>query len=147
MNCDLTAARVGIEEYPQIWDVCAEFLQMAIEYSTLQEDIETVKEKIRLGDQQLWTVYSYDGRINIYACATTEIIESPEKRLDIKLVAGNSMFMWDELLMDAIRMYALENGCPLIQASGRKGWRKYGERHGFKEAYTVFRADLSHMRH
>ena len=75
------------------------------------------------------------GRLQIWhgprGCAVTEIIEYPRKKVIHCFLAGGDMDQILEMIDSAIA-WGKTQGCESLTLSGRMGWQRVLDKHGFK---------------
>lgn len=111
-----------------------ERLQRALDYAGNTHTIEDVVDMVRTGRAQFWT--NGDGSI------VTEITQFPRLRaVHYWLISGR---LHDCLaLEDDINAWALEQGCGIATAMGRRGWGRVAAPTGWREWYPNFIKILS----
>lgn len=75
------------------------------------------------------------------AAAITEIVDYPRKRVLNVFLAGGDKGELLEMLEPA-RAFGRANGCVAITMSGRQGWTRVLNKHGWKPAFVVMSEDL-----
>lgn len=85
---------------------------------------------------QMWLITENpDGPL--CGCAVTEI---RGEVLNVRAIAGRGMYLWLDHLTSTLAKWGKEEGCLYLRASGRKGWVRVLEGHGFSPlCYTVQR--------
>ncbi len=85
---------------------------------------------------QLWWIPGY-------AAAVTQINIRPKfKILTVVHVAGEDMYVWFEHLMGVLEEFGRAHGCKYAEEFGRPGWKKVGQKLGWKPVYQVMRKSL-----
>ena len=112
---------------------CREWIEAALEYSGGTHDFEDVVNQVKQGMLQFWPAPD--------ACAVTEIITYPRKKvLHIFLAGGNMETLLD--MNDSAERFAELNGCAGISLAGRPGWAKILNKKGWSPSYTTLGKDI-----
>jgi len=112
---------------------CRKWIEAALEYSGGTHDYQDIVESVKTGAMQFWPAED--------ACAVTEIIRYPKKKVLHIFLAGGSM----ERIVDmeeSARKFAEINGCTAMSIAGRRGWLKVLSKKGFSEAHTTLGKDI-----
>lgn len=94
-----------------------------------------LKEDIKQGFMQLFIMFgSEDGlESKVYGVFVTRITDHAQKRqCEVVLLAGKDREHWEDQVTLTIEELAKANGCDRIAILARPGWKKLGDRHGFK---------------
>ena len=95
--------------------------------------VADVLEKVRVHRAQYWE----EGDTSV----VTEVLTYPRlKAVNYWLVAGNLHDCF--ALQDQINAWAIENGCSIALATGRRGWLKVCDRFGWKLRAVQFAKPL-----
>lgn len=107
---------------------CREWIEAALEYSGGTHDYDDIVEAVKAGMMQFWPAED--------ACAVTEIMVFPKKRvLHIFLAGGNMETIID--MNESAEKFAKLNGCTGMSIAGRKGWEKMLAHKGYKHSFTA----------
>lgn len=98
-------------------------IEAALEYGGNTHTFDDVRDMIIAGRLQLW----HGDR----ACAVTEIIEYPRKKVLHCFLAGGDMDQIIDMIDSAIK-WGKTQGCESLTLSGRMGWQRALAKHGFK---------------
>lgn len=112
---------------------CREFLEPALAYSGGTHEWEDIQEGVSKSVMQLWA--------NEEAAAVTEIIAYPRMKVLNVFIAGGNMGQLLEMLESA-REWGKAQGCSVITMSGRKGWLRVLNKHGWQEQFTTMSSEL-----
>lgn len=122
-----------MEELDQELERCRGWIEAALEYSGGTHDFDDIVRMVKIGNLQFWPASD--------ACAITEIIEYPKKKvLHIFLAGGNMETIVD--MNESAEYFAKLNGCTGMSIAGRKGWSKVLGKKGYKEAFTALGKDI-----
>jgi hypothetical protein len=106
-----------------------------------------LKEEVKQGFHQLFITFgSNDGtESKVYGVFVTRITDYAQKRqCEILLLAGKERELWEDKMVLTIEELARANGCARISLLGRPGWKKLGDRHGYKIKNVEFTKELTH---
>ena len=114
-------------------DECRAFLEPALEYSGGTHEWEDIAEGVYSNRMQLWA--------NARGTAITEIVKYPRKTVLNVFIAGGDMDQLLEMLESAKHWGRLQ-GCDTIAMSGRHGWLRVLNRHGWKGQFSTMASPL-----
>ena len=122
-----------MEELDQELERCRKWIEAALEYSGGTHDFDDIVRMVKANILQFWPAAD--------ACAITEVIEYPKKKvLHIFLAGGNMDTIVD--MNESAEYFAKLNGCTGMSIAGRKGWSKVLSKKGYKEAFTTLGKDI-----
>lgn len=103
-------------------------IEAALAYSNGTHDFESVRDAIIAGTMQLWPAKN--------SAAVTEIVEYARKTIINVFLAGGDL---DEIArnIDAVAAWGKAQGCDSMTMSGRKGWLRVLDKHGFEPVFVV----------
>ena len=117
---------------PNIHDY-RELIESALAYSGGTHEFADVVELVATGKAQLWPAPR--------GVAITEIIVYPRKRvLHCFLAAGELDQIID--MIDSAVAWGKAQGCASLTLSGRMGWQRVLDRHGFKPVLVTLERDF-----
>ena len=98
-------------------------IEAALEYSGGTHTFDDVAKMIYEGRLQIWPAPR--------GCAITEIVDYPQKRVLHCFAAAGEM---DQILdmIDSAIAWGKTQGCTSLTLSGRLGWQRVLDKHGFK---------------
>lgn len=104
-----------------MWDYVKTGLQEAFLLDVGRMSMDDVKDALENKEMQLWGIHN--GKL--LAVMVTQIVNYPQLRaLKVVAVYGTDMDEWLDVLIKTIEEYGGENGCHLLEFTGRKGWEK-----------------------
>lgn len=119
-----------------LWPQLFPFLNRAAEYTFGRYEPEDIFDAILSGDVHLWVVL--DGE-DIVGVTVTRFWQYPRKRcLDLVFLAGNDGFSWKDDMLKMLQHWARDNGCDVIEASGRAGLARAFRDDGYRVLWQVF---------
>lgn len=114
-------------------DRCRAFLEPALAYSGGTHEWQDIVDGVHSSRMQLWA--------NDNAAAITEIIKFPRKvALNVFLAGGEMEGVLE--MMDSAKVWGAQQGCDIITMSGRRGWLRVLDKHGWQEAFATMTCDL-----
>ena len=138
----VTISAVPAEMLDQVWESVFDYLVPAVERSHGRWSMDSLKEAILQGTQQLWVVYEGDQPIK--GVATTEIQDYPNKRmLAIQYLGGRDLNGWAFSMLEILENFAKATQCQGIEATARKGFWKWMKDYEYQNAYTVFEKEIA----
>ena len=111
------------DQINQTWHICCPLLEKVLKKSGEGNfEIEDVKKFIDRGVFQLWAWIEED---KILACAVTEIITYPRRKIcSVMMVGGSGLHIWKKEAVDMVADWGRKNGCTDIEGYVRRGWLK-----------------------
>lgn len=123
----------------KFWPAAKEYLKEAIRLNGCL-DADDVLYLIKQEKMQLWGIHDGD----LKAVMVTEVGIYPKKKvLHGVLIGGHEMYLWDEVVVKTLELFAQELGASHIEMTGRRGWVKHLNKFGFKEYGTVLIKDTT----
>lgn len=120
---------VGTQEFMR----CKKYIEAALEYSGGTHDIIDIYQGLYTGAMQLWP--------NKNSCLVTEIITYPKKKvLNIFLGGGDLAEILE--MHDSVISWAKEQNCSALSMTGRFGWKKPLEKHGWKTLHSSYAKEI-----
>ncbi len=116
------------------WQRCRHHIEAALARSPGLESIADVERAIAAGTYQAW----FGKR----SAAITEIADYGQKKVLTVVHGGGDM---GELLNEMEPMFcafARAMGCDAIMGTGREGWKRMSEKHGYRFGWLVMVKDL-----
>jgi hypothetical protein len=121
---------------PIIWDEIEPLLELAIEFSSNELDLDILRE--RLMEERMLLVLVNIGE-EIVAAITVEIkdFDTGKRAMFLTTVGGKKMEIWMDEFSDLADELASDKGCEDIYIIGRPGWAKALKKHRFGVCHTV----------
>jgi hypothetical protein len=116
-----------------IIEQCRPWIDDALEYSGGTHTFEDVYDRILDGKLQLWPAER--------GCAVTEIVVYPKKKVLHVFLAGGEMDQIIDMIDSAV-VWSKTQGCTSMTISGRHGWKRVLEKHGYKTVMTVLEKEF-----
>lgn len=98
-------------------------IEAALAYGGGTHTFDDVRDGILSGRMQIWPAPR--------GCAVTEIVQYPRKRVIHCFLAGGELDQIIDMIDSAIE-WGKAQGCESLTLSGRKGWERALQSHGFK---------------
>ena len=112
---------------------CREWIEAALAYSGGTHDFEDVCQAIVEGKMQLWA--------GDKACAVTEIIVYPSKKVLHVILAGGDM---DQILdmQESAEAWGKAQGCSSMTIAGRQGWKRVLADYGYEQMFVTLGKEI-----
>jgi hypothetical protein len=123
------------DEVDRYWDLLKLMIIQGLRHSGDLLSEAHLKEDIKQGFMQLFIMFgSLDGyESKVYGVFVTRITDHAQKRqCEVILLAGKERENWEDQVTLTIEDLAKANGCDRIAILARPGWKKLGDRHGYK---------------
>ena len=102
--------------------------------------IESMMEGFKSGSMVPWVVVT-NGEIEAFIA--TEIFQCPlRKVLILRFGAAKNMASCMELVLKMLEQHARDNGCSSVEISGRMGWLRALDKHGYEPAYVTLSKEI-----
>jgi hypothetical protein len=102
--------------------------------------IESMVEGFKNGTMVPWVVVS-DGEIEAFIA--TETFQCPlQKVLVLRFGAAKNMASCIDLVLNTLEQHARDNGCSSVEISGRMGWLRALDKHGYEPAYVTLSKEI-----
>lgn len=125
-------------EMPAAWRLAAPMLIPALARAGGRWTLWAVHDELTVGRADLWLAYPEPDRPENCGAAVCRIAQYPARRFySVLAVGGSNMAAWGEDLLAAIEDRANALGLDGIEGSGRMGWERMGQRHGFRCASVI----------
>ena len=141
LGTELTVSLVPPFEVERIWDQVSRMLKLATDMSQGRYRLQDLKDKLMKGEFQLWIIF--DPTFKIVAAITSTFTEYPQKKAAHgQFLGGERLIEWKQKFCDVFDSWARDNGCGLIEFSGRPGWGRELSEQGFREVFRTYQKDL-----
>ena len=108
---------------------CKPWIEAALEYSGGTHDFDDIVDGLRRGVLQLWPTPK--------GCIVTDIVVYPRKKVLNVFLGGGELEQILDMHEDVIA-WAKAQGCLALSMSGRFGWKKPLELHGWKQQHASY---------
>lgn len=140
-SSDLQISLVPHTDIENIWPKVSRYLKLASDQSYGRYRLADIRHKLETNEHQLWIVFDEDR--NIVAAITSTFTLYPQfTSLHGQFLGGERLDEWRERFCDIFDRWAKDNGCRMIEFTGRPGWAKTLAPQGYKEVFRVYQRDL-----
>ena len=124
------------EQIEQVWPDIEKFVADALDYFPGRYTTEDIKQGLLTESRQLWIAVEDSV---IYGVVGTHIATYPRMQtLFMHFIGGNEGLGWKAPMLKVLQSFARDNGCGLLEAQGRTGWKKIFESDGLKTYAVCF---------
>lgn len=116
------------------WARTAHYIEAALAHSPGLETLEDVERMLGVGNYMLWT--------GDKCAAITEISIYAARNVITIVHAGGDKGELIDVIEPKIAEFGAEQGCDLIAITGREGWKREGEKRGYRLGYVTMIKDL-----
>lgn len=134
------------DEVDRYWSLLKLMIIQGLRHSGDLMSEADLKEDIKNGYQQLFVMFgSLDGKESkVYGVFVTRITDHALKRqCEVVLLAGKQRELWEDQVTLTIEDLARSNDCDRVAILARPGWKKLGDRHGYKAKNIEFVKELN----
>lgn len=119
-----------------LWPHVFPHLTRAAEYTFGRYEPEDIFDAVLSGEAHLWVVFEGDEVIGV---TVTRFWQYPRKKcLDMVFLAGDDGFGWKDIMLEMLQHWAYDNGCDVLEASGRPGLARAFRDDGYRMLWQVF---------
>ena len=119
-----------------VYNDAAGLLEPAVAQSDGRHNVNTVMDRVSLGDYQLWMAFSEENKP--IGALITLIEPYPLKTmLNLLFCGGKELEEWHEDMLVVLEKFAKDNGCDGMELVGRPGWKRFLEKHGWGSSHLV----------
>jgi hypothetical protein len=119
-----------------LWPRIFPHLSRAAEYTFGRYEPEDIFDAVLSGQIHLWIVIDGDEIIGITA---TRFWQYPRKKcLDMVFIAGDEGLSWKDAMLSVLQHWAYDNGCEVIESSGRPGFSRALKDDGYRLLWQVY---------
>lgn len=119
-----------------LWPRVSRHFERAAEYTFGRYEPEDILAAVASGNAHLWVVIDSDDIIGV---TITRFWQYPRKRcLDMVFLAGDEGFSWKDPMLKVLQHWAYDNGCEVIESSGRPGFARAFKDDGYKLLWQVY---------
>ena len=114
-----------LDEY---WSLVEFMLREGLKHDGEPMSIEDLKEGIKEGAFQLFTMFGSDDgiRYKVFGVFVTRIMILPNyKQCEVILLKGEKRELWQDEAADTIEDLAISEGCKKIAVPARPGWQQF----------------------
>jgi hypothetical protein len=120
-----------------VWARLTPYFAEALKHCYGELSESSIKALIAADKMQVWVALAGEGA-ELLGCMLTECTEYPALRvLRIVLLQGINFKSWSGHARVALEIFAREQGCERLEASGRKGLARLLAPLGFEPVYTT----------
>lgn len=134
------------DEVDRYWGLLKLMMMQGLKHSGDLISIDDLKQDIKTGFYQLFIMFgSEDGvESKVFGVFVTRITDHAQKRqCEVILLAGKQRELWEDQVTFTIEELAMANQCDRIAILARPGWKKLGDRHGYKAKNIEFVKELN----
>ena len=119
-----------------LWPRIFPHLSKAAEYTFGRYEPEDILEFVLAGEAHLWAVLDDEDIIGI---TITRFWQYPRKKcLDMVFIGGDEGFSWKDPMLKMLQHWARDNGCDVIESSGRPGFARAFRDDGYRMLWQVY---------
>lgn len=122
-------------EVDKFWGLCQFMIIEALQYNGSKMSAPQLKQDIQDGFFQLYIMFGSDDGVEnkVFGVLVTRITEHPYLRqCEIEILTGKKRELWEDKIIALIEQLAVVNDCKRISILARPGWKKLGEKMGYK---------------
>jgi hypothetical protein len=118
------------------WESVGLLLCKAEPFTYGRYTVDDMHTSVMNGTHQLWVV---SEGYEVKGVVLTTIAYYPQKKcLSLDFIAGDDGWEWKDLMLDALRKWAVYNNCDTLESVGRPGWEGIFKDDGFKKLGVAY---------
>lgn len=111
-------------------------LSKAAKYTFGRYEPEDIIDAVLDGEAHLWVAFDAE---TVSGITVTRFWQYPRKKcLDVLFLGGEDWDSWRGDMFDTLQRWADDNGCDVIESSGRTGFARVFKSHGYTPLWQVF---------
>ena len=119
-----------------LWPNIFPHLSKAADYTFGRYEPEDILEFVLDGNGHLWVVFDDNKIIGV---TITRFWQYPRKKcLDMVFIGGDEGFSWKDSMLETLQRWSRDNGCDVIESSGRAGFARAFKADGYKMLWQVY---------
>lgn len=118
------------------WDQVKDFIEVAVKQTDGRYEIDDAYMLVKEMGYLLWVAL---GENEMKGAVITCFLTYPRKKaLHIMFLGGAEGRSWKEAMLKMLQRFARDQGCGVIEASGREGWSRVLKEDGFTPLWHTF---------
>lgn len=127
---------VPVEHIEHIWPAVEYYVEESLKYFPGRYTTEDIKKGLLNEPRQLWI--AFEDNI-VYGVVGTHVITYPQmKTLFMHFIGGDKGLERKDAMLGMLQHFAKDNGCSLLEAQGRNGWKKIFKDNGLNSHTICF---------
>mgnify|MGYP003678866887 FL=1 len=125
---EVAVLHIDSKKLDEYWSLVEFMLREGLKHDGEPMSIEDLKEGIKEGAFQLFTMFGSDDgiRYKVFGVFVTRIMILPNyKQCEVILLKGEKRELWQDEAADTIEDLAISEGCKKIAVHARPGWQQF----------------------
>ena len=142
---EVAVLHIDAKKLDEYWVLVEFMLREGLKHDGEPMNIEDLKEGIKEGAFQLFTMFGSDDgiRYKVFGVFVTRIMVLPNyKQCEVILLKGEKRELWQEEAAATIEDLAIQYDCKRIAVLARPGWKSFLEPFGWKVKRLLYQKDL-----
>ena len=117
------------------WSLCQFMIIEALQYNGRKTSAPQIKQEIIEGFLQLYIIFGSDDGVEnkMFGVLITRITKHPNLlQLEVEILTGKKRELWEDKVIVTLEQLAVMNDCARISILARPGWKKLGDKNGYK---------------
>lgn len=124
------------EHVEKLWPRVFPHLAKAAEYTFGRYEPEDIFDFVLSGAAHLWIAFNEEDIIGI---TITRFWQYPRKKcLDMVFIGGDEGFSWKDQMLSTLQRWGADNGCEVIESSGRPAFARVFKNDGYRLLWQVY---------
>lgn len=140
-GAELEVSLVPTHDVHRVWAQVAPMLEKATAMSEGRYNISDLARKLASGEFHLWIIFERRGEI-IAAITSTFTWYPQSKALSGQFLGGARLSEWRDKFCNLFDSWGADNGCQIVEFTGRPGWARALKDNGYREIYRTYQRDL-----
>jgi hypothetical protein len=125
------------DQVDSIWPAVVPYMEQAAKHTYGRYISDDILTALKNYEHHLWI--AYDGQGIIRGAVVTALKHYPRLlALDLAFLGGVEGMSWKDEMLRVLQCWAYDNGCDVVESSGRLGWSKIFKGDGYKPLWQMF---------
>ena len=142
---EVAVLHIDSKKLDEYWSLVEFMLREGLKHDGEPMNIEDLKEGIKEGAFQLFTMFGSDDgiRYKVFGVFVTRIMILPNyKQCEVILLKGEKRELWQDEAAEMIEHLAIQNDCKRVAVHARPGWQKFLEGKEWKVKRYLYTKEL-----
>ena len=142
---EVAVLHIDAKKLDEYWVLVEFMLREGLKHDGEPMNIEDLKEGIKEGAFQLFTMFGSDDgiRYKVFGVFVTRIMVLPNyKQCEVILLKGEKRELWQDEAAEMIEHLAIQNDCKRVAVHARPGWQKFLEGKEWKVKRYLYTKEL-----
>lgn len=127
----------------EVWPMIKPYVKAVIERLQPKLTGERFVNNVLSGKWQLWVAWvPADRKVIAFMITELEQYDNGDRAAHMVIVTGDHREKWQDLALQEVEKWAIEEGCVALSGWCRPGWEGLTRQHGFKRTHVLIEKKL-----